>query len=112
MFIRVYRSLPGVTTTTPADLYEVQKVPVTSQTAAVAMVAVAVDRNFILPNTYTAYLGELSPQVLTFRQLAPMMKLDLAVLAPAYRWMVLMYGVPVLYTPLKWTRLINVGDLT
>ena len=111
-FIRVYRSLPGVTTTTPADLYEVQKVPVTSQTAAVAMVAVAVDRNFILPNTYTAYLGELSPQVLTFRQLAPMMKLDLAVLAPAYRWMVLMYGVPVLYTPLKWTRLINVGDLT
>jgi len=111
-FLRIYRTDPLTAfSTTPADFYEILKVPVSSQTAAATMVAVATDRNFIIPGTYQGYMGEMSPNVLTFRQLAPMMKLDLAVLAPAYRWMVLMYGVPLLYTPLKWTRLINIGDL-
>jgi hypothetical protein len=69
------------------------------------------DVNFLLPFTNIAYLGELTPNVLTFRQLAPMMRLDLAVLAPAYRWMILLYGTPLLFAPKKWLRLINIGDL-
>ena len=69
------------------------------------------DVNFLLPFTSIAYMGELTPQVITFRQLAPLMRLDLAVLAPAYRWMILLYGTPILFAPRKWLRMINIGRL-
>lgn len=69
------------------------------------------DTNFILPFTETAYIGELSPSVLTFRQLLPMMRLDLAVLAPAYRWMILLYGTPILFAPKRFLRIVNIGRL-
>lgn len=61
-----------------------------------------------MPNTYTAFIGQMTPDVLTFRQLAPLVKMDLATIAPAYKWMILLYGVPVLFAPLKWTRIINI----
>jgi hypothetical protein len=61
-----------------------------------------------LPNTYTAFIGQMTPDVLTFRQLAPLVKMDLATIAPAYKWMILLYGVPVIFAPLKWTRIINI----
>jgi hypothetical protein len=61
-----------------------------------------------MPNTYTCFIGQMTPDVLTFRQLAPLVKMDLATIAPAYKWMILLYGVPVLFAPLKWTRVINV----
>lgn len=108
-FINVYRSLTNTTSVDPADFSLIQRVPVTSQTALAAMVSVAVDRNFLLPFTEVAYVGEMNEQVLTFRQLAPLMKMDIAVLAPAYRWMILLYGTPILFTPLKWNRIINIG---
>ena len=112
-YLNIYRTRVNVVASTdPADYSLIQKVPVTSQAASAVMADVSVDRNFILPFTSIAYLGELKPQVLTFRQLAPLMKLDLAVLAPAYRWMVLLYGVPILFAPQKWTRLINGGRIT
>lgn len=69
------------------------------------------DLDFLIPFTSMGYMGELTEQVITFRQLAPMMKMDLAVLAPAYRWMILLYGTPILFAPLKWLRLINIGQL-
>lgn len=61
-----------------------------------------------MPNTYTCFIGQMTPDVLTFRQLAPLVKMDLATIAPAYKWMILLYGVPVLFAPLKWTRVINI----
>ncbi len=61
-----------------------------------------------MPNTYTCFIGQNTPDVLTFRQLAPLVKMDLATIAPAYKWMILLYGVPVIFAPLKWTRVINV----
>lgn len=69
------------------------------------------DNNRFMPFTEKAYIGEMSPQVLTFRQLAPMMRIDLAVLAPAYRWMILQYGALLLFAPRKWMRIINIGRL-
>lgn len=69
------------------------------------------DNNRFMPFTEKVYIGEMSPQVLTFRQLAPLMRIDLAVLAPAYRWMILCYGALLLFAPRKWMRLINVGRL-
>jgi len=41
-----------------------------------------------MPNTYTAFIGQMTPDVLTFRQLAPLVKMDLATIAPAYKWMI------------------------
>ncbi|MNN66653.1 hypothetical protein D3C81_1822430 [compost metagenome] len=66
------------------------------------------DVNKTMPNTYTAFLGEMSENVLAFNQLAPIMKMDLATLAPAYRWMILMYGTPILYAPRKFMKFTNI----
>jgi hypothetical protein len=85
-------------------------VPATSQ-ANNGTTTVVNDVNFLLPFTSTAYLGEMTPSVLTFRQLLPMMRLDLAVLSPSYRWMVLLYGAPILFAPKKWLRYVNIGTL-
>lgn len=112
-YFRVYRTrvLPAGSAV-PAALTEyslVLTLPAASQAAAGN--TVASDLNFLLPFTSIAYLGELTPNVITFRQLAPMMRLDLAVLAPAYRWMILLYGTPILFAPLKWLRMVNIGTL-
>jgi hypothetical protein len=61
-----------------------------------------------LPNTATAFIGQMTPDVITFRQLAPLVKMDLATIAPAYKWMILLYGVPVIFAPLKWTKITNI----
>ena len=98
---------PSADTTTYS---EIARFPCTTQ-AAGADNAAHVDDNAIMPFTQTAYIGELTPSVITFRQLAPLMRMDLAVLAPAYRWMVLMYGTPILYAPAKWVRMTNIGRL-
>jgi len=112
-YLRVYRTAPMAGSSavpTAATSYSlVAQIAVTTQ--AGGGTTVFTDVNFLLPFTNIAYLGELTPNVLTFRQLAPMMRLDLAVLAPAYRWMILLYGTPLLFAPKKWLRLINIGDL-
>ena len=60
----------------------------------------------------TCYLGQMDNEVLAFKQLAPLMKMDLAVIGPAIRWMILLYGTLVMYAPRKWVRIINVGDIS
>lgn len=114
-YYRIYRSANiaagGAVPATPAEFSLVMQVPCTNQGAGVSPAAIP-DLNFLLPFTSIAYLGELTPNVITFRQLAPMMRLDLAVLAPAYRWMILLYGTPLLFAPRKWLRVINIGLLT
>lgn len=68
------------------------------------------DRNKILPNTDQAMMVEWDmDQVLAWKQLAPMMKMNLAVVAPIQRFMVLCYGTPMLYAPRKMVRFINIG---
>ena len=112
-FFIIYRTLPQAVGTVPstdvADYSEVARIRATTQGAG--LTTTFVDLNAIMPFTQTAYLGEMTPSVLTFRQLAPLMRMDLAVLAPAYRWMIMLYGTPILYAPAKWTRLTNIGRL-
>lgn len=67
-----------------------------------------VDLNETMPNTHTAFMGQFTPDVLTFKQLAPIMKMDLATLGPAYRWMILIYGVPQLFAPKKFCKIKNI----
>ena len=114
-YFKVYRTNPLASgSSVPASLSEyslVAQLPAASQTAS-ATGAVVADVNFLLPFTEIAYMGEMTPSVLTFRQLLPMLRMDLAVLAPAFRWMVLLYGTPILFAPKKWLRFVNVGRLT
>lgn len=100
-YIRVYR-----TEKDGDKFYEVAKIPVAS--ASSGATTTHVDNGETIANTYTAFMGEMSNDVIAFKQLAPMMKMDLATLGPVIRWMILLYGVPVLYAPKKWTRYTNI----
>jgi len=62
-----------------------------------------------MANTSIAFLGELTEDVVVFKQLAPLMKMDLAVIDPSIRWMLLLYGVLQLFAPKKWVRVINIS---
>jgi hypothetical protein len=113
-WVNVYRTEAKATNAQVTDLTKyslVRKLAISSQTAGAALTTIQ-DVNFQLPFTETAYMGEMSPSVLTFRQLLPMMRLDLAVLAPAYRWMILLYGTPLMFAPKRWLRMINIGRLS
>jgi len=100
-YIRVYR-----TEKDGSNFFEVAKFAVTN--AGSGAVMNYVDNGVTMANTYTAFMGEMSGDVLGFKQLAPMMKMDLATLGPVIRWMILLYGVPVLYAPKKWLRFTNI----
>ena len=67
------------------------------------------DMNRWLPDTDQSALFQFDNEVVEFSQLAPLMKMDLAVLSPAFRFMVLLYGTPFLYAPKKMVRFINIG---
>lgn len=119
-YLNIYRTAaldPAVATppTDPTAYSLIARVPAESQANSGVTPQISgslADINRVMPFTETLYVGEMDSQVLTFRQLAPLMKMDLAVLAPAYRWMILLYGVPILFAPRKWSKLINIGRLT
>lgn len=67
------------------------------------------DLGYFLPNTEQCFVAEMNDDVLSFKQLAPMSKLDLAVLSMSRRFIVFLFGTPVLYAPKKMVRIINVG---
>lgn len=68
------------------------------------------DLNRFIPNCDQAMVLQFDNEVVEFAQLAPLMKMDLAMLSPAYRFMILMYGTPFLYAPKKMVRIINIGS--
>ena len=100
-YFKVYR-----TEADGAQKYCIMEIPAANVVAS--GVTTAVDKNETMPNTYTAFMGEFTPEVIAFKQLAPIMKMDLALLGPAYRWMILIYGVPQLYAPKKWMKFKNI----
>lgn len=100
-FFKVYRTEADGT-----QKYCVMQVP--AQSIVAGGETVAYDKNETVANTYTAFMGEFTPEVLTFKQLAPIMKMDLALLGPCYRWMILLYGVPQLFAPKKMVRITNI----
>jgi hypothetical protein len=67
------------------------------------------DLNASLPGTTSAFLFQQNLENMSFKQLAPMVKIPLATIDSSIRWMQLIYGVPVLYTPGKNVLYINVG---
>lgn len=87
-------------------LYQIASIPAASVNASGT--TEFIDLNEIMPNTYTSFMGEFTPGVITFKQLAPIMKMNLATLGPCIRWMILLYGVPQLYAPRKWVKIKNI----
>lgn len=67
------------------------------------------DYNASLPNTTSVFLFQQNLEAMSFKQLAPMIKIPLATIDSSIRWMQLLYGVPVLYTPGKVVLIKNVG---
>jgi len=67
------------------------------------------DRNRFISNTSKCLLIENAEEVWTVRQLAPLMKMDLARLSTADRFVVLMYITPILKAPGKMVQIINIG---
>lgn len=71
-----------------------------------------VDRNFDIPGTDTAVLIDNDPEnVLTFKQLAPLMKLPLARISASERFMILLYGMMQVYNPRRIVVFKNIGKL-
>lgn len=70
---------------------------------------VVYDLNRYLPNTTKALMLQRDIEFYAFKQLAPLMKMDLALLSPAYRFMILLYGTPIVYAPRKAVQFINIG---
>ena len=70
---------------------------------------VFVDFNHLIPGASKAFLMYMDQENLTWKQLAPLMKLDLAVISASFRWMQLLYGTPILFTPRKNIEYINIG---
>lgn len=112
----IYRSKKNPATAIAAtDLYPIFEVSTAQLTTGYDGGAAGKirDRNRFLPNCNQAILAQGDEEVWSFKQLAPLMKMDLAVLSPATRFMILMYGTPMLYAPRKMVRFINIGtDLT
>jgi len=67
------------------------------------------DRNRFLPNTRSAIVLDNSLDVWAIKQLAPIMRMDLARTSPSFRFMVLAYLTLVLFAPKKIARIINIG---
>jgi hypothetical protein len=65
------------------------------------------DRGRILPDMEQAFITEMVDEVLSFKQLAPISKLDLAVLSMSRRFIAFLFATPNLYTPKKFVRYVN-----
>jgi hypothetical protein len=67
------------------------------------------DLNARLPGTTTGFMFQQNMDNMSFKQLAPMVKVPLATIDTSIRWMQLMYGAPVLYTPRHNVIFRNIG---
>jgi len=106
---RVYRTKVGGTAAGPFyPLFDVSAKDLTAGYDGAAGGTVR-DLNHFLPDCDQAMLVQFDNEVVEFAQLAPLMKMDLAILSPAFRFMILLYGTPFLYAPKKMVRIINIG---
>lgn len=62
-----------------------------------------------IPYTTSGFMLQQNMESLSFKQLAPMIKIPLATIDSSIRFMMLLYGVPVLYAPRKNILFRNIG---
>jgi len=108
---RIYRSAVDTASAAASTFYPLFDVSVAELAAGYdgAAATKVRDRNRIVANTNHSFLIQNDVEVHAFRQLAPLMKMDLALISTAFRFMVLLYGTPLLFAPKKMVRFINIG---
>jgi len=108
---QIYRTKVGASAYLTSTFYPIFQIPLASLAAGYDGGAAGYvrDNNRWLPNCNQAMLIQEDQEIIEFKQLAPLMKMDLAITSPAYRFMVLLYGTPFLYAPKKMIRFINIG---
>lgn len=67
------------------------------------------DRGRIMPGTEQAFTTAMNEEVLCYKQLAPIFKLDLSVQSMSRRFIIANFGTPQLYAPRKMVKFINIG---
>lgn len=67
------------------------------------------DLNANLPGCTSAFMFQMNLEAMSFKQLAPMVRIPLGTQDTSIRWAQLIYGVPVIYTPGKHVLFRNVG---
>ena len=110
----IYKTEKDANPSAGAKFYPVIELTRTDLTAGFdgGTTGVVRDRNRFIPNTYSAVVTENSLDVWGLKQLAPIMRMDLARTSPAFRFMILAYLTLVLYAPKKLARIINIGTIT
>lgn len=102
---KIYRTEKGGTTA-----YYTQKAIARTKTNGTYQSTTAwTDLNEWRPRCFMGLQLDMTPQSLTFRQLAPMLKMNLAIISPAIRWMQLLYGTPIVFAPKKNVVFKNIG---
>lgn len=104
----IYRSKMNDTS---GHLYPIAKLSAAQLTAGYngAAAGLARDKNETIAGCEESFLVDASEDVWSFKQLAPLMKMDLAVVSPSTRFMLLLYGTPILYAPKKLVTFKNIG---
>jgi hypothetical protein len=69
------------------------------------------DKGYFLPDTEQCFITQMDEEIMSFKQLAPISKLDLAVLSMSRRFITFLFGTPQVYAPKKMIRYINVGKV-
>ncbi len=108
----IYRTeVTTASSATNEEFFEVFRVPATELTTGYDGGAAGVvrDRGYSLPGTEECFMTGMNDTVQSFKQLAPMSKLDLAITKLSRSFIVFFWGVPVLYAPLKMVRFVNVS---
>lgn len=108
----VYRTkITAAGAPTGLEFFPIFKVSESSRVAGYngAGAGVVRDLGFFLPDTEQAFVTQMDDEVLSFKQLAPISKLDLAVQAMSRRFIIFLFGTPQLSAPKKMVRFINVG---
>ena len=111
----IYRTKVDATPYTTAKFYPIFTISALERTNGYdgGTAGLVRDRNRSIAGTYSALVMDFNPDVVALKQLAPMMRMDLARTSPAYRFMVLCYLTPVIYAPKKIAKITNIGsDIT
>ncbi len=101
-YFKVYRSTKDGATSTCRQILRVAN-------AAGMGESTINDYNANIPGTYKAFMFQLNSQNMEFKQLAPMIKIPLGTVDASIRWMQLLYGMPVLFTPRHNVIFKNIG---
>ena len=108
----IYRTEKSATAYTSAKFYPIitiTKAELAAGYDGAAAINLVRDRNRIIPNTHSAIVLDNSLDVWALKQLAPIMRMDLARTSPSFRFMILAYLTMVLFAPKKIARIVNIG---